>query len=77
MAECSEGAGARFAAREPGELRRVLGVRAREERRLFGGMIKVDFFFFLRERERLRLATAHNSKEAGNEGLRCAHAHLA
>ena len=43
MAECSEGAGARFAAREPGELRRVLGVRAREERRLFGGMIKVDF----------------------------------
>ena len=43
MAECSEGAGARFAAREPGELRRVLGVRAQEEGQLFGGMIKVDF----------------------------------
>ena len=32
-----------LAAREPGELRRVLGVRTREERRIFGGMIKVDF----------------------------------
>ena len=74
MAECSEGAGARFAAREPGELRRVLGVRAREERRLFGGMIKVFDFFFLRE---ISTSTAHNSKEAGNEDLRCAHAHLA
>ena len=71
MAECSEGAGARFSARESGELRRVLGVRAPEERRLFVGMIKVDFW------ERFRLATAHNSKEAGNEGLRCAHPHLA